>query len=55
MILYLDTSALIKLYVEEIGSNEVKKLVKAAQLCLLLVLPMWRQGLGLPGSYERES
>jgi len=32
MILYLDTSALVKLYVEEIGSNEVKKLVKAAQI-----------------------
>ncbi len=32
MILYLDTSSLVKLYVEEIGSNEVKKLVKAAQI-----------------------
>jgi predicted nucleic acid-binding protein len=32
MILYLDTSALVKLYVEEIGSNEVKKLVKTAQI-----------------------
>lgn len=32
MILYLDTSSLVKLYVEETGSKEVKKLVEAAQI-----------------------
>ena len=32
MILYLDTSALVKLYIEEPGSPEVRALVKAAQI-----------------------
>ena len=32
MILYLDTSALVKLYVDEEGSERIKGLVKAAQV-----------------------
>lgn len=32
MILYLDTSALVKLYIDELGSTEVKQRVKAAQI-----------------------
>jgi len=32
MILYLDTSALVKLYVEEPGTEEVKERVEAAQI-----------------------
>ena len=32
MILYLDTSALVKLYVEEEGSDEVKKACEQAQV-----------------------
>jgi uncharacterized protein len=32
LILYLDTSSLIKLYVEESGSSEVEKLVAGASL-----------------------
>lgn len=32
MILYLDTSALVKLYVEEVGSQEVKALVEETQI-----------------------
>ncbi len=32
MILYLDTSALVKLYVKESGSQEVKKAVEEAQI-----------------------
>ena len=32
MILYLDTSALVKLYIEEAGSQEVKRLVEEARI-----------------------
>lgn len=32
MILYLDTSALVKLYIEEPGSKEVRKQVEAARI-----------------------
>ncbi len=32
MILYLDTSALVKLYVAEPGSEEVREMVRAAQI-----------------------
>lgn len=32
MIFYLDTSALVKLYMDEPGSEEVKEMVEAAQM-----------------------
>ena len=32
MILYLDTSALVKLYIEESGSQEVKKALEEARI-----------------------
>lgn len=32
MILYLDTSSLVKLYIEEAGSDEVRKLVERAEV-----------------------
>jgi len=32
MILYLDTSALVKLYIDEPGSEEVREKVKAARI-----------------------
>ena len=38
MILYLDTSSLIKLYIEEIGTEETERLVGGAQLVCTSVI-----------------
>lgn len=63
MILYLDTSSLIKLYVEEEGSEEVRALVREAALVATCVVAyaearatlarLRRQGRLPPSAYDR--
>lgn len=50
MILYLDTSSLIKLYVEEDGSSEIESLVEQATLVCTSVVayPEARSAFGAP-------
>lgn len=45
MILYVDTSALVKLYVPEPESGAVQALVGSAQVTAVSVVPLWRHEL----------
>ena len=51
MILYLDTSSLVKLYVDEIGSTEVRRLVEQAEI--VAALQEWRVPVGSVPTMDR--
>ena len=52
MTLYLDTSSLVKLYVEEVGSQDVRDLVTEAAVVTTLVVAYPRCALRWPGFGE---
>ena len=55
MILYLDTSALVKLYIEEAGSQEVKRAVEEARIVSTSRVAYVEARAGIAGKYrERE-